>query len=73
MCHVTRYSRCCKLMDDAGGSQLARRLNEVLFKKDHLDLDDTACALDKAVQSSRRLGVICAARRVERFICIWGG
>jgi hypothetical protein len=46
-------------MDDADEPQLARRLNKVLFKKDHLDLDDTACALDKVVH--------------ERFICIWGG
>jgi hypothetical protein len=44
-------------MYDADGPKVARTVYEILFQKDHLDLDDVPYALDEAVQSLRSSGV----------------
>jgi hypothetical protein len=57
-------------MSDEDGPQLARRVYEVLFERDQLDLDDISYALDAAVQALRRAGV--PARRWALFMHMGG-
>jgi hypothetical protein len=44
-------------MHDADGPNVASRVYEALFRKDHLDLDDIPYALDEALESLRKAGV----------------
>jgi hypothetical protein len=44
-------------MYDADGPKVARTVYDILFQKDHFDLDDVPYALDEAVQSLRSSGV----------------
>jgi hypothetical protein len=57
-------------MSDKDGPQLARRVYEVLFERDQLDLDDIPYALDAAVQGLRSAGV--PARRWALFMHMGG-
>jgi hypothetical protein len=57
-------------MSDEDGPQLARRVYEVLFERDQLDLDDIPYALDAAVQALRSAGV--PARRWVLFMHMGG-
>jgi hypothetical protein len=57
-------------MSDEDGPQLARRVYEVLFEQDQLDLDDIPYALDAAVQALRCAGV--PARRWALFMHMGG-
>jgi hypothetical protein len=44
-------------LNDADGPEVARIVYEELFRKDYLDLDDVAYALDDAVRALRTSGV----------------
>jgi hypothetical protein len=57
-------------MSDEDGPQLARRVYEVLFERDQVDLDDIPYALDAAVRALRSAGV--PARRWALFMHIGG-
>jgi hypothetical protein len=57
-------------MSDEDGPQLARRVYEILFEQDQLDLDDIPYALDVAVQALRSAGV--PARRWALFMHMGG-
>jgi hypothetical protein len=57
-------------MHDEDGPVLARRLYEILFEKELLDLDDIPYALDEAVQALRRASV--PAQRWAPFMHLGG-
>jgi hypothetical protein len=57
-------------MSDEDGPRLARRVYEVLFEREQLDLDDIPYALDAAVQALRSGGV--PARRWALFMHMGG-
>jgi hypothetical protein len=55
--NVRAHSFFRRLMYDEDGPRLAQRFYEALFKKETLDLDDIAYALDEAIQDLRIQGV----------------
>jgi hypothetical protein len=57
-------------MHDEDGPTLAHRFYEALLKREHVDLDDIAYALDGAIQSLRSQGV--PARRWAPYMHMGG-
>jgi hypothetical protein len=57
-------------MCDEDGQKVARHFYESIFKRDQVDLDDIAYALDEAIQALRRSSV--PASRWASFMHIGG-